>query len=245
MYAHTYVACMCACMYAYTYVRLNACITDSERLARRCGLRVDAPLYKSLGHLCSWGTPPCTGTRMYMHSDGIPSVSPAPPPARLEFFSACLQNRSWPPPKKTGLTHVCAMTHSYEWHDSLVCMTWHCVGVPWLNEMCTHEDEASSILAIERGVCIWNLNSKALKHMGWQVCCSVLQCVAVCCSVLQCVAVWCTSLHGLTSVASEYYMSESCHTYVPWFIRMCDMTHSNVLWFREEICRFQWEGKRG
>ena len=29
----------------------------------------------------------------------------------------------------------------------------------------------------------------------WDVCCSVLQCVAVCCSVLQCVAVCCCVLH--------------------------------------------------
>jgi len=30
----------------------------------------------------------------------------------------------------------------------------------------------------------------------FQVCCSVLQCVAVCCGVLQCVAVCCSILHS-------------------------------------------------
>jgi len=41
---------------------------------------------------------------------------------------------------------------------------------------------------IEPGDILTHVDDMTWKYIAWQVCCSVLQCVARCCSVLQCVA---------------------------------------------------------
>ena len=61
-----------------------------------------------------------------------------------------------------------------------------------------------------------------------QVCCSVLQCVAMCCSVLLCVAVCCSVLHCdyvVVCVAVRCIMLPPVDARL---FRMCDMTHSYV-----------------
>ena len=73
------------------------------------------------------------------------------------------------------MSHVVLLMQSYVWYDSFVYAT-------WLSHMC---DTTLSCLchdSFTRGTGVSGVN----------MCCSVLQCVAVCCSrsVLQCVAVW-------------------------------------------------------
>ena len=57
------------------------------------------------------------------------------------------------------------------------------------------------------------------------VCCSVLQCVAVCCSVLQCVAVCCSVLQCVARLSTS-------------LIHTCDMTYSRV--WPDSFIRVTW-----
>ena len=96
---------------------------------------------------------------------------------------------------------------------------WEYVGLSWVCLACKHVCRA---LWRERtalmGVCTalsYMCNALLCEHNhpgAWQlkvivgeVCCSVLQCVAVCCSVLQCVAVCCSVLQCVVLCCSVYW----------------------------------------
>jgi len=93
---------------------------------------------------------------------------------------------------KTWLTHISkrvlariSINHAHMWfsHGTYMNTTWHIyervmAHVNWVKIL------GDYVYQYTYNVCF----------LAWDVCCSVLQCVAVCCSVLQCVAVCCSVL---------------------------------------------------
>ena len=86
----------------------------------------------------------------------------------------------------------------YPWPEPLQCTTLHCIALHRTATHCnTLQHTATSLHLVKesvhdqsilmRSVCIpIRIRYKHIHHSWVEVCCSVLQCVALCCSVLQC-----------------------------------------------------------
>jgi len=121
----------------------------------------------------------------------------------------------------TWLIHMCDMTHSYVWHDSFI-------GVTGRIHMC---DMTHSYLFHDSSMCVaWRLHMCDITHsyskkdpftcVAWLIRThDILQCIAVCGSVLQCIATG-----GSLSYLHVTHVIESRHTH-EWVMSHVYLSH--------------------
>jgi len=88
----------------------------------------------------------------------------------------------------TWLIYVCAMTHSYVWHDSFICVTW-LIHMCYMSNISTHSCVTYQLMCVSQHInsCVWVMsNISTHSHIN-------------------------ESCHTYESTHS--HINESCHTY--------------------------------
>jgi len=101
----------------------------------------------------------------------------------------------------TWLIHTCDMTHSHEWHDSFMCVTWLMHD---MTHSCVWHD---SCMSATRGICMCDVTH-------WFVSQDAFTCVT-----------WLIHMCVLThSYLTNSYLWHDSHVHVTWLIHTCDTT---------------------
>jgi len=152
----------------------------------------------------------------------------------------------------TWLIHVHDITHSYVWHDSLLCVTWliricgmaclsvwhgACIPVTWPIHGC---DMTHSCVRFDSSMCVtWlvilHINNSLLMHMP----CHTSMCVDMydneSCHTYGCRVPYTSMSHSSICAAGHVHPCDMTPSCVIKLIYMCTVTHSYV-WYDSFIC---------
>jgi len=107
----------------------------------------------------------------------------------------------------TWLIHMCDMTHSYVWHDSLICVTWlfHTCDTTYSYTCARTRDVVQTLSRINGSCHVW------MSHVTREVVMSHTN----------------VSINESCQITHSHIWHDP-FTYVTWLIYMCDMTHLHV-----------------